>query len=136
MLCIVCRYNLRGLAQTSTCPECGLAVERSLWNGNLNMSDRRWVRRLSRAMMGLLIGVLLIPSALLASVSTVVMYGNWYSPRWWVMFCAISPIAVILVSLWFLTSPEPGARGFVSYDKVRRRLRVVAVTCAGCSHCY
>ncbi len=73
-------------------------------------------------MMGLFIGVLLIPPALLVC-------GNWNRPRGWVMLLGVMPIAIVLGSFWFLTSPEPGERALFSYGKPRQRLRVVAVTC-------
>jgi hypothetical protein len=45
-LCRRCGYNLRGLAPTGLCPECGTAIALSLVGNLLKQADPDWVERL------------------------------------------------------------------------------------------
>lgn len=45
MACVRCAYNLRTLAKTGLCPECGLEVARTL--AAMEVADARWLRRMT-----------------------------------------------------------------------------------------
>jgi len=45
-LCASCGYNLRGLTPEMACPECGIAVGRSVFGNQLRYSDPEWVDKL------------------------------------------------------------------------------------------
>lgn len=47
LFCIECAYNLRGLAPTGQCPECGRAIEESLKQNLLSYGDPWWLGRLA-----------------------------------------------------------------------------------------
>jgi len=48
--CIACGYNLRGMTDTTMCPECGVAVGRSMRGDFLRFCDPRWVGQLAKGM--------------------------------------------------------------------------------------
>jgi hypothetical protein len=60
LLCIECRYSLRGLSDESCCPECGQRIRRSIAAIRL----RRWIARrgprpeISEGVIGLIFGLL------------------------------------------------------------------------------
>lgn len=64
--CARCGYNLRGLKQDSSCPECALHVRDSLMPENLCFADPRWLRTVCR-------GLGLVAVALVASTGSVLL---------------------------------------------------------------
>lgn len=56
--CIGCTYNLRGLDAEGACPECGVAIGRSLRGDLLQYSNPRWVERIARSMNVALVALL------------------------------------------------------------------------------
>lgn len=47
--CIQCMYNLRGMEPHAKCPECGLAVERSMQGDRIRFQNPLWLKRLGQA---------------------------------------------------------------------------------------
>lgn len=49
-LCIGCGYNLRGLPADGACPECSMAIERSLHGEWLRYADPQWTQQILRGL--------------------------------------------------------------------------------------
>ncbi|MBN2563915.1 MAG: hypothetical protein JXQ75_23620 [Phycisphaerae bacterium] len=116
--CFFCGYNLRSLALDGVCPECGKTVQEGIRRGWLVFADRGWLARLRTGVtiiLWLLLAAILsyigfvmyMMSMALASVATgppdpfaflvaMVVFGLGVSIVW-------------LVSVWYLTTPEPVA---------------------------
>src|SRR5688500_16531980 len=95
-VCSRCGYNLKGLDQSSNCPECGQSIALTLTLG-LEHADRDWLRRQSVTM-------LLLISACLLEYSQPPYAPIYGYVR--VFFHAV--FAVIAISAcWRLTTPGP-----------------------------
>lgn len=68
--CIVCEYELGGLAADGVCPECATAIERSLRGDWLRHEEPRWLARVARGLRLMRWGVL---CAALGFVSVIAM---------------------------------------------------------------
>lgn len=64
--CVSCGYNLKGLAVTGACPECGLSIEKSLRGDLLEYASPEYLAKLHR-------GVFLILSSIIAQVLITIM---------------------------------------------------------------
>ena len=49
LLCIACGYDLQRLSQDGVCPECGMAIARSLGGNCLARADAGWLKKLTFA---------------------------------------------------------------------------------------
>src|SRR5262245_32112317 len=59
MPCVACNYNLRGLDLDGACPECGLAIERSIHGDLLRFADPAWVRTIASGANWIVVSILL-----------------------------------------------------------------------------
>ncbi|MFG0284588.1 MAG: hypothetical protein ACF8R7_09220 [Phycisphaerales bacterium JB039] len=69
-MCVQCGYQLRGLAVTGVCPECGTAIARSFRGDRLSAADPAYVGALQTGTRRLLVGIvalLLVGAVLLAA---------------------------------------------------------------------
>ena len=57
--CLNCGYNLRGLDPNGCCPECGVAIGRSVHGDLLRFCSPRWVRRIAQGINLLILGLVL-----------------------------------------------------------------------------
>jgi hypothetical protein len=129
--CWHCGYNLRGLTPDRTCPECGLAIERTL-NQDLIRADPAWLRRVARGAALLKVGLLLLLLACLcllpAALSTRVFNDH---PLAGVVTCLLPlvPIFILLAGCLWFTSPETDRWAPDPYP-TQEPLRRVAVAAA------
>ena len=56
--CRGCGYNLRGLTPDGVCPECAIAIGRSVKGDLLQYCDPAWVDRLARGMLWVIAGTI------------------------------------------------------------------------------
>jgi len=100
--CARCGYNLRGLAISGRCPECGTPV-RCTTDGNwLRYTDSAHLRRLHRAITLVLVGFWLVTGGLASALilpiflSAVPMIGGQVPP--WDVILAFAPSAAITLA--------------------------------------
>jgi hypothetical protein len=97
--CAGCWYNLRTLARTGSCPECGLAISSSLNSERLIFADRDWLiaRRgwLSAATGFLTLAVLTYLAFAIQFLNFSSPFGAYAAPGW-------TSLAVNLALLWWL----------------------------------
>ncbi len=103
--CRHCGYNLRGMTEYGTCPECGTEVGRSLLSDQLCFSDPAWVGTLASGAAWIVWGELL---GLVVSVCSFVFGVMLFVPPW-LDLVNLVPALVALVGNWLITSGEPGA---------------------------
>lgn len=108
--CVGCEYNLRGLDGEAVCPECGMAVERSLRGDRLRFADPQWVGQLSRGM------TLAWVSLVVAFFSAVILGSSFDlgSDRELLAvvvagLLVMGPVGVAFAACWCFSMPEPGA---------------------------
>ncbi|MEZ6189814.1 MAG: hypothetical protein R3C45_00810 [Phycisphaerales bacterium] len=84
LACVECGYNLRTLARTATCPECGIAVVVSARGDRLASAPQAWVHALA--------------------------HGAWWLRAAVVIALPVVYLGVALSSygIWVLTLPQPG----------------------------
>jgi len=70
VMCIICEYELGGLAADGVCPECSTAIERSLRGDWLRYEEPQWLARVARGLRLMRWGVL---CAALGFVSVIAM---------------------------------------------------------------
>lgn len=114
-ICLRCGYDLRGMTVVAVCPECGLAVARSVGDRErLEECPPGWVRRVSIG-----VGLLAVTAVwmVVGQAATQAMYG-WTRvvpaplgfPLTADTLARGSALSVQLVAVWLVTSREPGAR--------------------------
>lgn len=94
ILCLGCRYNLRGLAAEGVCPECGLPIARSLSPGGFRLTNHRWLGHLHFA-------------AWLLLVTTLLLDGWSMLPPLVTFSAAYLPVGVANWVYWFAEVVEP-----------------------------
>ncbi len=112
LLCLKCDYNLRGLDPNRRCPECDMAVGRSIHGDMLRFCDPAWVERLASGMDWIRLGVIL---GLTAFILILALVATTSAPRaamasvsGLVAGAVVATIGFILViGFWKATSPEP-----------------------------
>lgn len=124
--CRSCAYDLRGLDPTSSCPECGTPVTRTLAGDALTHADPDWVRRLA---LGLWVGLAATALVVVLNVPAIAerAYGaNDGSPGAMVRAWLVYGFQLVLgvVGIWYLTTPEPGVNAEWTGGTLRRALRV------------
>jgi hypothetical protein len=98
LVCLGCGYNLRGLSPGSSCPECGEAVQQTLCPAAWPPFAPSWrLRRLKRAVSWLVVGF---------ATQQIILYGIALTGFAAAQLAFVAPIAVIVLGIWQLTSPE------------------------------
>ncbi len=127
--CVRCGYNLRGLPASQGCPECGTTITLSLRGEGLVFRDPAWVARLARG-----------AAWMLAGFGGYIVMGNvGYSllaglGPWGVNGGLLAFIAVGIVGIWQIASPDPGGPANPGHADPRwlvRALLVAAVWLTG-----
>jgi hypothetical protein len=136
--CISCGYNLRGLSDSGSCPECGTAVARSLMGNMLVFSGPDYVESLRRGATAvwwsLVFTIVALAFTVIVQAATSSFRpGPYGSPG------ALDAVAALLnaaVSIafyfgwWLLSEPDPAHVGRETGATARRVLRVSAGACA------
>ncbi len=124
-VCVACGYALVGLAMDGVCPECGVAVERSLGKRLLHDVDAGYLRELSRGarcvVWGAWLGLGVFFGSVVAIVSGGVLQGMGQPiPDEWMMIAnriasvvfpliALAAAVVSAIGWWKITTADPGA---------------------------
>ncbi len=110
--CRHCDYNLRGLDLGGRCPECEMAIEKTLYAFHLRFADSAWLERLRS-------GLTLLIVAILGGLAVGILFGLGYAfaaeymgnPSFLagsaslVFFAGVACLQ--LIAYWRITSPEP-----------------------------
>lgn len=104
--CIICGYDLKGLARDGVCPECGTSVEQSYLPDLLQNRSPEYLGQLRS-------GLSFVLNGILAYVCVVVLgiFSAFVSVTGAELFLAFAGTAcsiAILVGWWRLTTPDPG----------------------------
>jgi hypothetical protein len=126
--CRGCGYNLRGLSPHGRCPECEIAIGRSIQGDLLQFCEPGWVDRLARGMKWLIGGVIATVAGVIFGIAFAVVLliysgalsggGGGATPTAATMSnMALVGVAqagvqlvvasVFMVGFWLLTSPDP-----------------------------
>lgn len=115
LICVCCGYNLRGLDPGGLCPECGVAVKRSIQGNLLRYADPAWLARLIGGVHWMLAGTIAAVVLSLGGVFVAgIISGDTASARSdevsGLILGASFWLGMILglVGCWKLTSPDPG----------------------------
>lgn len=129
--CLNCGYNLRGLMPDGSCPECGMAIMRSLQGARLRFSDEAYLRALHLGAsaivyvsLGEVVGIvgMLVIAVILGGVDPALLAGVFLLAQ-----------MLRAAGWWAFTTPDPALTSNARGDRVRRALRVAAVTAAAAS---
>ncbi len=134
--CVRCTYDLRGLALTSNCPECGLPVADSLRGILLQYAASEYIRAIRTGFTLILTGiaisiVLMLAGMALGVVASVAAVGGGIPgvTRLQLLLEMLmgGVYLIILVGYVRATSPDPGYTGAESPRAARRVVRAVVV---------
>lgn len=117
IVCRRCGYNLRGLAETGSCPECDSPVRRSLEGDLLRNGDPAWVSTLAN-------GATLVVVGTVPLIVGMVLLGLWRTPRPWVVVGLALAGVVTAIGLWKLTVLDPSIVEQRERTIARRLVRV------------
>jgi hypothetical protein len=132
VICLRCGYDLRGLAVTGVCPECGTLIERSLHGNLLAYSDETYRAALHRGVIVILSAIaaqVILIIAMFAFLGIVVAWGSGSMTAVRSAEIAGSVLMtgcsfVLLYGWWLFSSPDPA---FVGRDEGGRARVVVRV---------
>ena len=129
--CFGCAYNLRGLSEEATCPECGRPVAATTQGQLAAIADPAWLKRLARGA-GMLAAN--IPAHCVAVVVCIVATANWNRrdvTAWTMIGLLGATCAWAAAALWVLTPREPEAPYRWPSRNWRRATRGYALLLAG-----
>lgn len=119
--CVGCRYDLRGLEPTGTCPECGKDIERSARGELLRFAHPKWVRRLAIGADCIIIGTIFSLLTIGWGFHTPLYERLWYL-GWWLV-----PGIVALFGYYLITRPDPEGIGHGPSAGLRHAVLIVAL---------
>lgn len=131
-MCIICGYDLQGLARDGRCPECGTPVEQSYLPDLLANRSPAYLRQLRSGLSWVLNGILVAFSVMIAGIFVVAiaMTGTLpFSPnavQLSLELISVACSAAILFGWWRLTTPDPGKLD-AQFDLKSRQVIRVAV---------
>ncbi|MFI4860682.1 MAG: hypothetical protein ACIAXF_08385 [Phycisphaerales bacterium JB063] len=113
LACRSCGYNLRSIAGTGQCPECGQPVEDALRDDRPEHSNPAWLKRTAlggnlfgcAALLAVAITLMLIATALIAEHTRHQQLLTFFFVIVWVLI--LSTIGLALAAIWLLTSKDP-----------------------------
>lgn len=124
--CVKCGYNLRGLAYTAKCPECGTDVQMSLRGILLQFADREYLDKVltghSWVLNAILVSIVLMVVNIFVAVALKIPGTE----------VAVSGLS-IFISIWSflgylkLTEPDPMFTGTERPDSARQVVRIAAM---------
>jgi hypothetical protein len=118
--CRRCAYNLRGLAATGICPECGSPVEISIGGDLLRYSDAQYIETLRGGIHLIFLG--LVATIVAAVLSAVFRHG--VDQVFSTSLLRLAAQVPEIIGVWFLTAPDPAGIGESRHGTVRRVIRV------------
>jgi len=139
--CVGCGYALDGLTADGVCPECGLAIRRSMAGEQLRHSGPAYVQSLARGAMLVLVSLIIsaalvvfgvifvIIAAVLAAGAGATTLGP-KSVQLIIMMAGFLNSLIGLWGWWLLSSPDP-RHGQAQQGSARRVLRVTIVMLVG-----
>lgn len=116
LLCTSCGYNLRTLALAGVCPECAAPVARSARGHYLHLASPRWVKRLARGALLLIVAIAAAIALTGVMIVTMIIIGaaiGQLSPgledALLIAACILGAgvVSLIVVGLAHLTAPDP-----------------------------
>ncbi|HVP13850.1 MAG TPA: hypothetical protein VMV94_21935 [Phycisphaerae bacterium] len=136
LACIQCGYNLRTLHREAKCPECGLAVGRSLRGDWLKYSDPAWLKQVTRGL-SVVVGTNLVV-ILCTLISAICDIGGRVSRSDLGDVAELAFGLTLLIGvvgsmggLWLFTAPEPNHTRLASEQHLRRVVRILACVTSG-----
>ena len=110
--CRHCGYNLRGLALDGQCPECEMAIEKTLHAFLLRFCDPVWLGRLRSGLTLLIVAIFAgLAVGLIFGVSFILLAGSTGETSLLLVSIFLLIFAGIgcmqLIAYWRITSPEP-----------------------------
>jgi hypothetical protein len=119
--CRKCKYNLRGLATDSRCPECGTPVGFSTRGDLIRYSDPMWTDRLQTGITCILWYIVVVIVGAIVGVS---MGQKGQSPPPAAVLINIGGAILYLYGAWLLTTPDPSGLGEDRYGTSRKLIRI------------
>lgn len=129
--CVVCGYNLRGIARSGACPECGSEVARSFRGDELIYSSPDYVASLHR-------GVFIVLAAIIAMI--LLMFGGvglavagaaaGFHVRGLEITLTATMTGVGFVTAygwWLLSAPDPASRDGRKGETARKIVRITVI---------
>jgi len=129
--CAMCGYNLRGLAHSGHCPECGTPIWRSLLGNMLEFASPGYVASLHRGVMLILVAliarIILIGLILFAVIATGVGTVSTVTFEIAASLLGLGLSVVSLIGWWLFSEPDPA---FVGTDRASRSRFVLRIAAA------
>jgi hypothetical protein len=135
--CKQCGYDLSGLSESGACPECGLAIERSLTEDLLEFSAPVYLASLHRGVFFILTGIILKVLIIFGSIGfgfSLAMSNSVGGMRYLEQFVGfLDLIASMMVALgwWLFSAPDPAFTGQLDGSTARKVVRVTTIITAG-----
>lgn len=123
--CRKCGYNLRGLSPDGRCPECGVAVGRSLQGDYLRFAEPQWVRTLASGMRWIVAAIAI--GIIVGGIAGGLTAGLGLN-QLWLESVQLGVSLIGFIGYWKVTTPDPAGFEDESHMTPRKMVRVTQVT--------
>lgn len=135
--CKQCGYDLSGLSEAGVCPECGLAVERSLTEDLLEFSAPAYLISLHRGVFLILTAIIVKVIILFAAIgfgfSVALSGGSTVFLEQGMNVLGFVSSLMLALGWWMFSAPDPAFAGTLDGSTSRKVVRVTTLITAGVS---
>ncbi len=133
--CFGCGYNLRGLNIEGKCPECGVAIEKSMQGFLLRFASAEYLSKIHSGVFLILAGIIAqillgVTAAFVGIAFSAAGTGGIGGMQILMNFIGLAITVVLILGYWRFTEPDPGFTGLEQPQSARQVARIAVIASA------